>query len=167
MVELASILKGFATPDAADGPAAKLVVASYAAQQRCDKTFGPITSDAGDEAGGDAAGNGQRAALTAQLDVVARCVKDDPGCYDGLNSPGQRPWSHTFTAEELPVFNDGNATMSLVQTSPDKVRLGVTTLIITTGVPPVVPTLSPIGLLALLASMGLAGLWAVRHRRSA
>jgi len=71
----AAALKGFATPDAADGPAAKLVVASYAAQQRCEQTFGPITSDAGDEAGGDAAGNGQRAALTAQLDVVARCIK--------------------------------------------------------------------------------------------
>jgi uncharacterized protein (DUF1501 family) len=71
----AAVLKGFATPDAADGPAAKLVVASYAAQQRCEQTFGQITSDAGDEAGSDAAGNGQRAALTAQLGVVARCIK--------------------------------------------------------------------------------------------
>ena len=52
----AAVLKGFASADPADGPAAKLVVASYAAQQRCEQTFGPITSDAGDEAGGDAAG---------------------------------------------------------------------------------------------------------------
>jgi uncharacterized protein (DUF1501 family) len=73
----AAVLKGFATPDAADGPAAKLVVASYAAQQRCEQTFGHLTSDSGDEAGGDAAGNGQRAALSAQLDVVARCIKAD------------------------------------------------------------------------------------------
>ena len=73
----ASVLKGFTSPDAADGPAAQLVVASYAAQQRCEQTFGPITSPSGDDADGDAAGNGQRAALTAQLDVVARCIKAD------------------------------------------------------------------------------------------
>jgi len=73
----AAVLKGFATPDAADGPAANLVVASYAAQQRCEQTFGHLTSDSGDEAGGDAAGNGQRAVLSAQLDVVARCIKAD------------------------------------------------------------------------------------------
>ncbi|HEU4332570.1 MAG TPA: DUF1501 domain-containing protein [Lapillicoccus sp.] len=71
----ASVLKGYATPDAADGPAARLVVASYAAQQRCEQTFGPITSSSGNDADGDGAGNGQRAALTAQLDVVARCIK--------------------------------------------------------------------------------------------
>jgi uncharacterized protein (DUF1501 family) len=73
----ASVLEGYATPDAADGPAARLVVASYAAQQRCEQTFGPITSSSGDETDGDAAGNGQRAALTAQLEVVARCIRAD------------------------------------------------------------------------------------------
>jgi uncharacterized protein (DUF1501 family) len=73
----AAVLTGFATPDAADGPAARLVVASYAAQQRCEQTFGHLTSDSGDEAFGDAAGNGQRAALSAQLQVVARCIKAD------------------------------------------------------------------------------------------
>jgi uncharacterized protein (DUF1501 family) len=73
----ASVLQGFAAPDAADGPAARLVVASYAAQQRCEHTFGPITSSSGDAANGDAAGNGQRAALAAQLELVARCIKAD------------------------------------------------------------------------------------------
>jgi uncharacterized protein (DUF1501 family) len=71
----AAALKGFATPDASDGPAAKLVVASYAAQQRCEATLGHLTSNTGDEAGGDAAGNGQRVALAQQLDLVARCIK--------------------------------------------------------------------------------------------
>jgi uncharacterized protein (DUF1501 family) len=73
----AMTLKGFATADPHDGPAAKLVVASYAAQQRCEQTFGQITAQAGDENTGDAAGNGARAGLAAQLDLVARCIKAD------------------------------------------------------------------------------------------
>ncbi len=70
-----STLKAFSSADVRDGPAAKLVVASYAAQQRCQQTFGDIVAQSGDEAGGDAAGNGNRAGLAAQLDVVSRCIK--------------------------------------------------------------------------------------------
>ncbi|MDQ2796658.1 MAG: DUF1501 domain-containing protein [Actinomycetota bacterium] len=70
-----STLKAFSSADVHDGPAAKLVVASYAAQQRCQQTFGDIVAQSGDEAGGDAAGNGNRAGLAAQLDVVSRCIK--------------------------------------------------------------------------------------------
>jgi uncharacterized protein (DUF1501 family) len=71
----ASALQGFATADPADSKAAQLVVASYAAQQRCEQTFGHITADGADDTDSDAAGNGARASLTTQLDLVARCIK--------------------------------------------------------------------------------------------
>jgi hypothetical protein len=118
---------------------------------------------------------------------VARCEKPDPGCW--LGDSGQRPWQHTFTASELPALNGGTATLTAVQTSDEFVRLGVSTLVIDTApipvidppvppvidppVPPVidpgpvsvVPTLSPLGLLALLAAMAIAGMVAVKRRR--
>jgi hypothetical protein len=114
------------------------------------------------------------AGVTVFLDSVevARCEKPDPGCW--LGDSGQRPWQHTFTATELPALNDGTATLTAVQTSDEFIRLGVSTLVIDTAPIPVidagpitvVPTLSPLGLLVLLAAMAIAGMVAAkRHRR--
>ena len=45
-------------------------------QQRCEQTFGPLDpTDAGDEAGGGRRRERPAALSTAQLDVVARCIK--------------------------------------------------------------------------------------------
>ena len=67
-------LTAFAVPDAADGPAARMVVASYAARQRCEQTFGSLTSSDDADALGDSGGNGNQASLAAQLGLVARCI---------------------------------------------------------------------------------------------
>ncbi|MEO6999951.1 MAG: DUF1501 domain-containing protein [Terracoccus sp.] len=67
-------LTAFAVPDAADGPAARMVVASYAARQRCEQTVGSLTASDGADAPGDSGGNGNRASLAAQLGLVARCI---------------------------------------------------------------------------------------------
>ena len=93
---------------------------------------------------------------------VARCVKPDPSCWTG--DAGQRSWSHVFTAQEMLVLNDGAATMSALQTSDERIRLGVSTLLIETAQPPVVPTLSPAGLGALLTLMLGAGALLLRRR---
>ena len=79
--------------------------------------------------------------------VVATCVKPDPACWSG--DVGQRPWTYKFKSAELQALNDGAATMSAVQTSDLSVRLGVSTLIVETAVPPIVPALSPFGIAAL------------------
>jgi len=99
---------------------------------------------------------------------VARCVRDDPGCY--LDGPAQRPWSYTFTDPELLRLSGGSAAMTAVQTSDLFIRLGASTLILTTApqaaVPaiPAIPALSPAGLGALLAAMAAAGGFALRRR---
>jgi hypothetical protein len=112
------------------------------------------------------------AGVTVLLDgvEVARCEKPDTGCWVG--DSGQRPLSHTFTAPELLPLSDGTATLTAVQTSDEFLRLGVSTLVIQTTplaiVPPpsaTVPTLSPFGLLALLAGVAVAGMTAVKRRR--
>jgi hypothetical protein len=105
---------------------------------------------------------------TAGVDVlldgvlVAQCVKDNPGCFTG--DGGQRPWSHTFTEGELTVLDNGVASLTVVQTSEQNVRLGISTLIITTAPPPAVPTLSPAGLAGLLVALAAAGMLALRRR---
>ena len=115
---------------------------------------------------------------TAGVDVlvdgflVAQCVKPDPNCY--LGDGAARAWSHVFTASELAALDDGIVTVSAVQTSDLHVRLGVTTLVITTAkpvvvvppppVPTPVPALSPAGLLALLMGLAAAGMLALRGR---
>jgi hypothetical protein len=92
---------------------------------------------------------------------VARCVKPDPGCWIG--DSGQRPWQHTFTGPELLPLNDGTATLTAVQTSEAFLRLGVSTLVVETAPLFIVPTLSSLGLLALLAAMAVAGMFAARR----
>jgi hypothetical protein len=62
------------------------------------------------------------------------------------------------------VLNDGVATLSAVQTSEQNVRLGISTLIVTTAPPPTVPTLSPAALAAMLAAVAAAGMLALRRR---
>jgi len=100
---------------------------------------------------------------------VAQCVKPSTDCWIG--DTGQRSWSHTFTAAELPPLSDGSATLTAVQTSDLRIRLGVTTLTVQTAQPPAatvapvesVPTLGPFGLLALLAALAAAGAVALRR----
>ena len=60
-------------------------------------------------------------------------------------------------------MNDGTATMTAVQTSDLRIRLGASTLVIETVPLTIVPTLSPFGLLALLAAMAVAGMLALRR----
>jgi uncharacterized cupin superfamily protein len=121
---------------------------------------------------------------TAGVDVfvdgvlVAQCVKPSAGCWEAAFGP--RPWSHVFTESELAVLNDGVAKMTAVQTSDVTVRLGTSTLIVQTGpipLPPAtreptkeptepeVPTLSPLGLLALIAGLAAAGAFMVRRAK--
>jgi hypothetical protein len=104
------------------------------------------------------------AGVEVKLDgyTVASCNKPDPGCYTG--DQGRRQWSHTLTEVEMSALNDGTATLTVVQTSDVSVRLGVTTLYIETGVPPSIPALSPLSLLALLAGMAAAGALALQRR---
>jgi hypothetical protein len=105
------------------------------------------------------------AGVTVFLDgvEVARCEKPDTGCWIG--DMGQRSWQHTFTQPELLPLRDGTATMTAVQTSDLYIRLGVSTLVIETVPLAIVPTLSPLGLLALLAAMAVAGMLAVKRYR--
>ena len=93
--------------------------------------------------------------------VVASCVKPDPECWKG--DVGQRPWNHKFKGTELVALNGGAATMSAVQTSDLNVRIGVSTLVVETGTPPIVPALSPAGLAALAALMAAAFAFAARR----
>jgi len=112
-------------------------------------------------------GTNQNPAATAGVDVlvdgvlVARCVKNEAGCWEP--AADQRPWSHIFAESELKVLNDGVATLTAMQTSEFTVQLGVSTLIIETGPPPAVPTLSPLGLLFLLAGVATMGALAIRR----
>jgi hypothetical protein len=100
---------------------------------------------------------------------VAQCVKPSTDCWIG--DTGQRPWSHTFTAAELPALSDGSATLTAIQTSDLRIRLGVTTLTVETALPPAavvtppesVPTLGSFGMLALLAALAVAGAVALRR----
>ena len=109
---------------------------------------------------------------TAGVDVylddilVAQCVKPTSGCWE--QHSGQLPWSYTLTENDLKRLADGNAKLTVVQTSDVTVRLGVTTLIIQLGPAETVPTLSTLGLMLLSAALGLAALasWRLRARRS-
>lgn len=109
------------------------------------------------------------AGSTAGVDVlvdgvrVAQCVKPDAGCY-GAGS-GQRPWTYAYSAAQLGTLADGSATLTYVQTSESTVRLGTTTLTITTT-DAVVPTLSEAALLALSLLVGLAAFATLRSRRN-
>ncbi len=104
---------------------------------------------------------------TAGVDVfldgvlVAQCVKPDSGCW--VNGAAQRPWSHTLTGPEMAKLNDGSATLTVQQTSESFISLGASTLIIATELPPTVPALSPLALLALLAGVAVAGGLALRR----
>ena len=104
---------------------------------------------------------------TAGVDVlvdgilVAQCVKLVPYCYDP--APAARPWSYTFTDDELSKLSDGTATMTAVQTSDDTVRLGQALLTVRTSPVPGVPTLSTLGLVWLAAGLAAAGALAIRR----
>ena len=63
---------------------------------RCEQTFGPITSDAGAEAGGDTAGNGQRAALSAQA-RTSSLGASRPTCRPGSTRCRRRDSTPTRT----------------------------------------------------------------------
>ncbi|MBL8311623.1 MAG: IPTL-CTERM sorting domain-containing protein [Burkholderiales bacterium] len=108
------------------------------------------------------------ATSTAGVDVfvdgvrIAQCVKPDAGCYS--SGSGQRPWSYTYSAAQLGTLGDGSATLTYVQTSESVVRLGTTTLTITTT-DAVVPTLNDTALLALSLLVGLGAFAALRARR--
>ncbi len=97
--------------------------------------------------------------------VVAKCTKPDPSCFSG--DQGQRPWSYTFTQGDLSQLADGKATLSVVQTSEISVRLGVSTLVVQTAPPPIVPTLPPSGLAALALLLAAAGAYALARLRRA
>lgn len=105
---------------------------------------------------------------TAPVDVyldgilVAQCVL---GQTCSADSSGLTPWSRNMTAAELLHFDDGSATLTVVQTDNTRVRLGASTLTIQTGpiVVPGVPALSPSALLAVLAAVAAAGGLALRR----
>jgi hypothetical protein len=100
--------------------------------------------------------------VTVLLDgfTVATCVKPDPNCWTGQVGP--RAWTHVLTDSEKLQLNDGQATLTAVQTSDLAIRMGVTTLLIETA-PSIVPALSPLGLALLLVAMAAAGALAVRR----
>jgi uncharacterized protein (DUF1501 family) len=75
---MAATVAPFAEADPDDGPAARLVVDSYAALRRCEQVLRPLSADTdADPPEGDAAGNGNRAGLGAQLALVSRCIRAD------------------------------------------------------------------------------------------
>lgn len=94
--------------------------------------------------------------------VVAQCVKPAADCW--VDSSSQRPWSYTFSKQDLPTLADGTATLTAVQTSEISVRLGASTLVIETEPADRIPTLSALPLLALAAGLALAGGLAARRR---
>jgi hypothetical protein len=93
--------------------------------------------------------------------VVARCVKPASDCWADAST--QRPWSYTFSNEDLAKLADGTATLTAVQTSEFTVRLGVTTLVLETVPADRVPTLSAAALLLLAAGLALVGGLAARR----
>lgn len=103
---------------------------------------------------------------TAPVDVfldgvlVAQCLPSDPCAVD---ASGQRGWSHTFTAGELLQLQPENPAFTVAQKDKFRVRLGASTLILETAPVQVVPTLSPLGLVALLAAMAAAGAFVLRR----
>jgi hypothetical protein len=94
--------------------------------------------------------------------LVARCVKPAPDCW--VDASTQRPWSYTFSKDDLAKLADGTATLTAVQTSEISVRVGVTTLVLETVPADRIPTLSPAALLLLAAGLALAGALAAGRR---
>lgn len=74
---------------------------------------------------------------TAGVDVmleglrVARCVKPDPNCWGP--TPGQIPWSRQLSLAERMALKPGTISLAAMQTSDTRLRLGQTTLTITTS----------------------------------
>jgi hypothetical protein len=104
---------------------------------------------------------------TAPVDVflddvlVAQCLASNP-CWKDDNS-GQLAWSHTLTPAELSRIDTVNPQLTAVQRERGTVRLGLSTLVMETVPAPQIPTLSPFGLLMLLAATAAAGAFALRR----
>lgn len=88
--------------------------------------------------------------------LVATCVYD-ADCWNNVDNP--LPWSHTFTGSELGIFGDGSVKLEDLQTDCCVIRLGETTLVVTTAaaVPEPETYALMLGGLAVLA-------WAARRR---
>lgn len=81
-------------------------------------------------------GNSEWTQGTAGVDVmldgllVARCLKPDPNCWGPTS--GTVPWTRQLAINERAVLKPGVITLTVVQTSDTRVRLGDTTVTITT-----------------------------------
>lgn len=62
--------------------------------------------------------------------LVARCLKPDPNCWGP--TAGAVPWTRQLAMNERALLKPGIVTLTAVQTSDTRVRLGDTTLTITT-----------------------------------
>lgn len=106
-------------------------------------------------------GNSVTPSTATQTDLldgvtVANCAGPGNFCWDS----GPEAWSHVFFSSELAIFGDGNATLVANQTDCCVVRLGVSTLTLTTAS---VPEPATWGLM--IVGFGLVG--ASTRRRSA
>ena len=104
---------------------------------------------------------------TAPVDVfldgilVAQCEAFEPCWWDDV--VGRIEWSHVLTAAELARLQPANPQLTVVQKDQIRVRLGTSKLVMETAPLPAVPTLSPAGLLALLAAMAATGAFLLRR----
>jgi hypothetical protein len=94
------------------------------------------------------------------IDDIIVAYSGEPKYYNVFNT-AFTPWSYDFEKSELSIFNEGKAVMKSQMLSPFIVRLGETTLELTTE-----PTPAPEPSSMVLGLMGLSSMLGLRRKKA-